>query len=112
MTKNHDTKRAGRRPRVAEPVQVYLHSPERERLDRLVQRLDTTKSDVLRRALAALDRELSDPTTHPALRIIGIAADFPRLTPPDGRTAVAHDRFLADNEVASWPRRKRRRRGA
>ncbi|MEX0692752.1 MAG: hypothetical protein WD043_13005 [Gemmatimonadales bacterium] len=41
--------------RVAEPVQVYLDPGDRARLDRLTARLEATKSDVLRRGLAALE---------------------------------------------------------
>ena len=41
--------------RVAEPVQVYLDPADRARLDRLTERLDATKSDVLRRGLEALE---------------------------------------------------------
>ncbi len=54
MTKRHD--HSQRRPtRVGEPVQVYLTAPERERLERLAAELDATKSDVVRRALEALE---------------------------------------------------------
>jgi hypothetical protein len=41
----------------AEPVQVYLALPDRERLERLTTRLDATKSDVLRRGLEALEAQ-------------------------------------------------------
>jgi hypothetical protein len=41
--------------RVAEPVQVYLSPPDRERLERLAAALNATKSDVLRRGLEALE---------------------------------------------------------
>ena len=41
--------------RVAEPVQVYLAEPDRDRLQRLAQELGLTKSDVLRRGLVALE---------------------------------------------------------
>jgi hypothetical protein len=54
MIRHHDRKRRGR---VAEPVQVYLDPPDRERLERLAADLDTTKSDVLRRGLAALEAQ-------------------------------------------------------
>lgn len=47
--------------RVAEPVQVYLDSADRDRLDRLKERLGASKSDVLRRALAALDSMTQTP---------------------------------------------------
>jgi len=54
MTYDHE-KRKKRPARVAEPVQVYLDRADRERLERLAARLDTTKSDVLRQGLAALE---------------------------------------------------------
>jgi hypothetical protein len=50
---------------VAEPVQVYLDQPDRERLQRLATELDATKSDVLRRALAALESLLRRPASRP-----------------------------------------------
>jgi hypothetical protein len=56
MKHHHDRNR--RRPaRVAEPVQVYLDPPDRERLERLAARLDATKSDVLRQGLVALEAQ-------------------------------------------------------
>lgn len=53
--KYKSTQRGTRARGVAEPVQVYLDPADRERLDRLTERLGATKSDVLRRALAALE---------------------------------------------------------
>ncbi len=53
---------------------MYLRPAEKECLDRLTARLETTKSDVLRRGLEALERQISDPEHHPALRIIGIVS--------------------------------------
>lgn len=88
--------------RVAEPVQVYLSRPERDRLGRLTAQLGATKSDVLRRGLEALERQLTDPAAHPALRIIGIAAGCPRRGEPGYDVAREHDRFLAESERASW----------
>lgn len=55
MKYGHDDKKPG--GRVAEPVQVYLQPPDRERLDRLIVRLGTTKSDILRRGLEALEAQ-------------------------------------------------------
>ena len=43
--------------RVAEPAQVYLDPADRDRLERLAAQLDATKSDVLRRGLAALESQ-------------------------------------------------------
>lgn len=109
--------------RVREPVQVYLDPDDQDRLERLREQLDSSKSDVLRRGLEALEREITDPDRHPALRIIGIAQ--PRSTAPDTDTdpgydvAREHDRFLAESEVESWEEKgdrnkegKRGRRGA
>jgi predicted transcriptional regulator len=87
--------------REAAPIQVYLINDERERLERLAEQLDASKSDVVRRALVALERELLSPATHPALRLIGIAqADRPERDPLD--VAREHDRVLAETEEASW----------
>ena len=49
--------------------------------------------------LEALERQISDPEHHPALRIIGIAsiADDPEVD-----VAQDHDDVLADCEIASW----------
>ena len=97
MKYNHD-KPKGRR--VAEPVQVYLRPPERDRLERLTAKLDTSKSDVLRRGLEALEGQLSDPGRHPALEIIGIASSDRCSRPSMWR--VAHDEYLAASEIDSW----------
>lgn len=102
-----------RRVREAAPIQVYLATAEQMRLERLAEQLGTTKSAILRRGLLALEREVLDPDTHPALRLIGIAP----AEMPDERAADAareHDRVLADDEEAAWDGRaahKRPRRG-
>ena len=105
MTPHHDPPKARR---VAEPVQVYLVATDRARLDRLSGQLGATKSDVLRRGLQSLERELLDPAEHPALRVIGLAES---VSEPAGSYDVAreHDRHLADVEDA---RTRARRRGA
>lgn len=106
-----------KRRRVAEstPVQVYLGAEERERLETLAHQLDLTRSDVVRRGLLALERELTDPSRHPALRIIGIAGGAALDDHDLGYSpAVEHDRFLADTAAAGWtsprPRKARRAR--
>jgi hypothetical protein len=99
MKYHHDSKPPGS---VREPVQVYLDPADRERLERLTGQLETTKSDVLRKALEALERELSDPSQHPALRIIGIAGDSMREPGAGYDVAREHDRFLAESELRSW----------
>ena len=88
--------------RVAEPVQVYLSAPDRERLARLTAHLDASKSEVLRRGLEALEGQLADPAAHPALRIIGIGSGYARRAAPGYDVAREHDRFLAESERTSW----------
>ncbi|MDE2982519.1 MAG: hypothetical protein OXU74_15120 [Gemmatimonadota bacterium] len=94
--------------RVAEPVQVYLRPAERDRLERLTAKLDTTKSDVLRRGLEALESQLTDPERHPVLEIIGMVST---AHDPGIDVARAHDDYLAATEAASWSRRRRVRGG-
>ena len=96
---------------------MYLVGDERQRLDRLANHLDASKSDVIRRGLLALERELLSPTEHPALRLIGIAEGEATSTKIDA--ARNHDQLLAEDEEASWTstkpdasgRAKRKRRG-
>lgn len=85
----------------AAPVQVYLDRGSRDRLDRLVANLDATKSDVLRRGLIALERELTDPSSHPALRLVGAASTETAAVEYD--VAREHDRFLAQVSEPSAP---------
>lgn len=73
MKHRHDDAR--RPPRVAEPVQVYLQPPDRERLERLTERLGTTKSDILRRGLEALDAQTAGTASSGGPRI-----DLPTFT--------------------------------
>ncbi len=94
---DHQDKRTPPR-RVREPVQVYLDSPDQDRLDRIRQQLGASKSEVLRRGLEALEREILDPARHPALRIIGIAAGASLGAEPGYDVAREHDRFLAETE--------------
>ena len=92
-----------RRVRERAPLQVYLVSDERERLERLADQLDASKSDVVRRGLLALERELLSPAAHPALRLIGIAdAESAGVNATDA--AREHDAVLADAEEATWAR--------
>src|SRR5688572_31669835 len=63
----HDTTMSPKRVSETAPVQVYLDRQSRERLDHLAVSLDATKSEVLRRGLLALERETTDPASHPVL---------------------------------------------
>jgi hypothetical protein len=104
MKKHHDS-----RKRVAEPVQVYLSGEALARLERLAGHLETTKSDVLRRGLEALEERTFDPAAHPLLGLIGLA----EASTGAKHSAVArdHDRILADSEADSWSLPGRKRRG-
>ena len=90
MNDDHERKNTATKP-AREPAQVYLDSSEQKRLERLTAQLDTTKSDVLRRGLEALEREFLDPERHPALQIIGIA-DVDLDPDSDFDVAKEHDR--------------------
>jgi hypothetical protein len=94
-----------RQVREAAPVQVYLDPEAQDRLERLSAQLEATRSEVLRRGLEALEQDLLDPASHPALRIIGLVTtpgSSGRLDP-----ARDHDRVLADSEERSWKTRGR-----
>lgn len=87
--------------RVSEPVQVYLSSAEAARLERLTRELSASKSDVLRRGLEALEQQLTDPSAHPALQVVGLA-ERERQSVSPGDAAREHDRLLTDDEITSW----------
>ena len=81
-------------PRVREPVQVYLDQQDRRRLDRLVEQLEVSKSDVLRRGLAALDDRLG--WLHPLMELAREPA-VDQGPPVDYDVVLEHDRAIADH---------------
>lgn len=87
------------------PVQVYLDPDDQDRLERLASQLEVSKSDVLRRGLDALERAITDPATHPALRVIGLAEERRGSRRVDA--ARQHDQVLGDAEEKSWGGRAR-----
>ena len=91
--------------REAAPVQVYLDPDDQDRLERLAAQLEVSKSDVLRRGLDALERAVTDPTMHPALRLIGLGQEKKKSGRADA--ARQHDQVLADLEEKSWGGRGR-----
>ncbi len=88
--------------RVSEPtpVQVYLAPSEHARLKRLADRLATSKSEILRQGIRALERQVTDPEAHPTLRLIGLGDGGDAEGEYD--VAVEHDRFIAESEEISW----------
>jgi hypothetical protein len=109
MAKPHDHRRS--RASEATPVQVFLGVTDRSRLDRLTEQLETSKSEVLRRSLVALEQHLLDPAAHPALRIIGLVDEDEGVERDVGDLAVHHDRYLAATHSRPRPTRNERRRG-
>ncbi|MEK6767981.1 MAG: hypothetical protein AABY85_03210 [Gemmatimonadota bacterium] len=93
--------------KVSEPVQVYLDAPHRERLEWLTSELGASKSEVLRRALVALEQAMTDPDSHPLVRLIGIGVGD-RGPSVSYDPIVEHDRYLAE---ANWPAPPPRRGG-
>ncbi len=88
--------------RVSEPtpVQVYLAPTEHARLKRLADRLAISKSEILRQGIRALERQVTDPKAHPALRLIGLGEGRDAHLEYDA--AIEHDRFIAESEEISW----------
>ena len=109
MAKRHE-----KRDRVAEPVQVYLAQDDRETLRRLANQLGLSMSDVIRRAISALEESVLHPQHHPALRLIGMA-DKESAAPLPYDAAAEHDRYLADVADPALPvptpAKRTRRRG-
>ncbi len=101
---------ANKRVSETAPVQVYLDRQSRRRLEQLADDLETTKSEVLRRGLIALERETTDPSSHPVLRLVGAAASEAGSVAYD--VAREHDRLLAtvnDPSAAGRPTKRSRR---
>lgn len=102
-----------RKPRkVSEPVQVYLGAGDLKRLTWLVEHLDATKSEVLRKGLVALEDQLV--RDDPLMKLIEIADrevdGGPRV---DYDVVIHHDRAIADHverESERWDRERGRRR--
>ena len=97
--------------RVGEPVQVFLDRPDHERLLGLAEQLGLSKSDVLRRGIAALQREVMNPASHPIAMLTGLVDGDDGRT-EDGRDAGReHDAVLAAGQLVPGsraPRRKQR----
>lgn len=91
--------------RVREPIQVYLTTAERARLDRLARELGTSRAEVLRRGLDALTGTGTAQDYDPLDDLIG-AFDAPGA-PTD--LAEQHDKYLVEDLEAEWHRPKRRR---
>lgn len=76
-------------------MQVYLGARDHDMLGRLASQLALTKSDVIRRALAALEDVVFNSNKHPALAVVGLVADDDGLS-AGMDPALEHDRVLAE----------------
>lgn len=103
MRDTHES--SGPPAQVREPVQVYLGPDQQERLARLQAKLDTTKSEVLRKGLEALERQLTDPARHPALSVVGLFASEKTRAGSIRDAAREHDEVLSEEEMRSWGNR-------
>ena len=84
---------------VREPIQVYLTRRERAALERLARRMGVSRSEVLRRGLAAIGHGNVDPGSDP---MDGMVGAFDDAGPQD--LAEGHDRYLLQALDAECPR--------
>ena len=68
--------------RVREPIQVYLTTAERERLDRVAKRLGVSRSEVLRRGLEEFAERDSDAAREELIREGILKPARHKYTPP------------------------------
>ncbi len=83
--------------RVREPIQVYLTPEERGELDRQAQRLGVSRSELLRRGIAAVGRPpLEGPLGELAEAGLLTPPLSPRGEPPRGPPVVTLDALLSE----------------
>jgi hypothetical protein len=82
-----------RRPRVREPVQVYLDRPDRELLEQVAAKAGLSKAEVLRRGLRRMAEYVltERPPGSSFEALLGALGDDPSL-PED--LAARHDDYL------------------
>ncbi len=91
-----------RRPRVREPVQVYLDRPDRELLEQVAAKAGLSKAEVLRRGLRRIAEHVltERPPGSSFEALLGALGDDPSI-PED--LAARHDDYLygaPPNDVA------------
>jgi hypothetical protein len=92
--------------RVREPIQVYLTSGERDRLDRLAEGLGVSRAEVLRRGIDALAGQALDVDPLDAL----VGAFGKPAVPAD--LAERHDAYLVEDVEREWRGSRKRRRSS
>lgn len=100
-------KRAGR---VGEPAQVFLAPPDQERLLGLAEQLGVSKSDVLRRGLAALEREVMNPASHPIAMLTGLVVGDDGTTESGADAGREHDAVLSAQHLHPAARAARKKK--
>ena len=84
--------------RVREPIQVYLTDEERAELDRLAGAMGVSRSEVLRRGVAALEPRASaaGPLAELAARGLATPASLEGGEPPAGKPLALLADLLAE----------------
>jgi len=94
--------------RVREPIQVYLSTAERERLDRVAERLGVSRSEVLRRGLEEVAEREKDEALADLVRRGILKPARSTYTPiPDSerRPIMTFDELMADLDEARADRK-------
>ena len=92
-------------------MQVFLARLDQERLLGLAEQLGVSKSDVLRRGLSALEREVMNPASHPIVMLTGLVDGDDGTTESGTDAGREHDAVLAAQHlypVARAARQKKR----
>lgn len=89
--------------RVREPIQVYLSTAERERLDRVASRLGVSRSEVLRRGLDEIAQRDSDEALAELVRRGILKPARSKYTPipeSERRPIMTFEELMADLDEA------------
>jgi hypothetical protein len=87
--------------RVREPIQVYLSTAEREKLDRVAKRLGVSRSEVLRRGLEEVAERDEDAALAELIRRGSLRPPLIKGGPiPPGRRVAPLDELLRELDEA------------
>ena len=87
--------------RVREPIQVYLSTAEREKLDRVAKRLGVSRSEVLRRGLEQVAERDKDAALAELIRRGSLRPPLIKGGPiPPGRRVAPLDELLRELDEA------------
>lgn len=89
--------------RVREPIQVYLTTAERERLDRVAKRLRVSRSEVLRRGLEEFAERDADAVRQELIRegiLTPARHTYTPLPESERRPIMTFEELMADLDEA------------